>query len=77
MRCPRCGRDGLFVLARRCTGCGCDLSPNIHLLGVLGGVVGSLFGFAFYNLAGALAGGLLGILLCVYGRMIYHWAKSA
>lgn len=77
MRCPRCGNDGLYFLARRCGGCGCDLSPSIHLFGVLGGVMGSLLGFTFYGVTGALAGGLLGILLYVYGRTVYHWARNA
>ena len=77
MRCPRCGNDALYFLARRCGACGSDLSPNIHLFGVLGGVIGSLLGFTFYNVAGALVGGLVGILLYVYGRMIYRWATNA
>lgn len=76
MPCPNCGKDAMFPLTRRCTGCGRDLSPNIHLLGVLGGVAGSLIGFTFYNTAGALAGGLLGILLYVLGRMIFQKSKK-
>lgn len=77
MRCPNCGKDDLFLLTSRCPDCGRDLSPNVHLLGVLGGVIGSLIGFTFYNMAGALTGGLLGILLYVLGRMIFHRGKKA
>lgn len=77
MRCPNCGKDGLFFMARRCDDCGRDLSPNIHLFVVFGGVIGSLIGFTFYNTAGAIVGGLLGILLYVLGKMMFHRARSA
>lgn len=71
MRCPNCGNT-IFFLTRRCSRCMRDLSPYVHLPGVLGGVLGSLLGFALFDFAGAMIGGLLGILLYVSGTQIYH-----
>jgi hypothetical protein len=70
MRCPGCAAD-IPLIARRCPKCGRDLSPYVHLLGVLGGAAGGLIGFSFYGTAGALVGGLLGILLYVGGATFF------
>jgi hypothetical protein len=64
MRCPACG-NSLSFLGKKCLHCGCELSPYVHLLGVLSGVAGSLIGFTFADLVGALIGGLFGIALYV------------
>lgn len=75
MRCPNCG-NRILLFARRCSVCTRDLSPYVHLPGVLGGVLGSLLGFTFFNFAGALGGGLLGIILYVVGADIYHRCRG-
>jgi hypothetical protein len=64
MNCTRCGHR-LWFLARKCPGCGRDLSPYVHLLGVLGGLGGSFIGYSLFNMGGAIVGGLLGVLIYV------------
>jgi hypothetical protein len=64
MRCVNCGKAARF-LSKYCPQCGQDLSPYVHLPGVLLGVAGAFVGFTFLLVPGALLGGLVGIL--IYG----------
>jgi len=64
MRCINCGKPTRF-LSSRCRHCGQDMSPYVHLPGVLLGVAGALVGYTFFVVPGALVGGLIGIL--IYG----------
>jgi hypothetical protein len=69
MRCVNCGKKNWF-LSNRCSQCGREASPYVHLPGVLLGVVGSLIGFTFFQVPGSLLGGLIGI--GVYG-VYFRW----
>jgi hypothetical protein len=71
MRCPGCEAN-ISMFAGHCPNCGRDLSPYVHLLGVLGGAAGGFVGFTFYGTAGALLGGLLGILVYVGGAKLLN-----
>jgi len=64
MHCVNCGKQMRF-LGKRCPQCGQDMSPYVHLSGVLLGIAGALVGYTFFLVPGALLGGLIGIL--VYG----------
>lgn len=64
MRCVNCGKQTRF-LGNRCSQCGQELSPYVHLPGVLLGMAGAFVGYTFFLVPGALLGGLIGIL--IYG----------
>lgn len=76
MRCPACG-SSLSFLGGKCCQCGRDLSPYVHLLGVLSGVAGSLIGFTFADLAGAIVGGFIGIALYVIAAALCRCKMAA
>ena len=60
MHCFKCGKQTRF-LAKHCPECGQDMSPYVHLPGVLLSLFGSVIGFTFFMVPGALLGGLVGI----------------
>ena len=72
MHCRNCGKF-VWIFRDKCSHCGADQSPYLHLTGVALGIVGSLIGFTLFNVTGALIGGLLGIVLYVVStRLLFR-----